>query len=232
MSSDRRFEYDKGPDLADEEPVAEGDDGDDDENDPAGGATQRGRTRFAVPPWKAGAVSGVSAFAVVLAATYQLVGAMFGGGMFGGVEAQPSRWVVTGLVTLGSHGATIKQGEETIRGGFGFVRGLTSHVSALVPIVVLVVAGYLLVRYVRLETRRDGGLALGSLVLCYVVPTAALAGIARWTLETDTNGAQEAETIAVAMDSSLFVAIGGTALTFVVVGAGIAAVPRLLAVTE
>ncbi|WP_226004748.1 hypothetical protein [Natrinema salinisoli] len=230
MSSDRRFEYEKGPDLEDEEPITERDD-DGDEDEPAGDAPRRGRTRFAVPPWKAGAISGASAFAVVLAATYQLVGAMFAGGMFSGVEEQPSRLVVTGLVTLGSHGATLEQDEEVIRGAFGFIRGLTSHVSALVPIVVLVVAGYLLVRYVRLETRQEAGLALGSLVLCYVLPTAALAAIARWTPE-DTGGAQEAETIAVATDLSLVATIGGTALTFVVIGAGIAAVPRLLAATE
>lgn len=235
MSSDRRFEYDKGPDLEDEAPTAESDgDGDGDsegEENPAD-ATRRRRTRVVVPPWKAGAVSGVSAFVVVLAATYQLVGAMFAGGMFGGAEDQPSRWVVTGLVTLGSHGASIEHGDEPIRGAFRFVGGLTSHISALVPVVVLALAGYLLVRTVRLETRRDAGLAFGSLILCYVVPTAALVAIARWTPEVDGNSAQEAETIAVAMEPSLLVAIGGTALTFAAVGAGIAALPRLLATVE
>lgn len=233
MSSDRRFEYDKGPDLEDEreEPADESDDDSDDDGEPVG-TTRHGRTRLDVPPWKAGAVSGVSAFVVVVAATYQLVGAMFAGGMFGGAEDQPSRWVVAGLATLGSHGATIEHGDETIRGAFGFIRGLTSHVTALVPIVVLAVAGYLLVRFVRLETRREAGLAFGSLILCYVVPTAALAGIARWTPEMDADGAQEAETIAVAMEPSLLVAIGGTALTFVAIGAGIAAFPRLLSADE
>lgn len=227
MSSERRFEYDKGPDLEDEEPAAENDT-DGDGSDPVD-APPRGRTQLPVPPWKAGAVSGASAFAVVFAVTYQLVGAMFAGGLFGGAEDQPSRWVTTGLVMLGSHGATIEHGEETIRGAFGFVRGLTSHVSALVPIVVLVVAGYLLVRSVRLETRQDAGLALGSLIACYIVPTAALAALARWTPETSPNSAQEAETIAIATDLSLIVAIGGTTITFVAIGAAIAAVPGLLA---
>ncbi|WP_254762493.1 hypothetical protein [Natrinema marinum] len=224
MSSDRRFEYDKGPRLEDERESDEDDADDECEEEPTDTRYPRQR-RLAVPPWKAGAVSGIGAFVTVVAVTYQLVGAMFAGGLFSGMEDRPSRVVITGLIALGSHGAPIERGEEAIQGAYGVIRGLTTNVTALVPAVVLLIAGYLLVRSVRLETRREAGLALGSLLLSYVVLTAGLATIGRWT----PTGDRETETIAVAIEPSLFAAIGGTAVVFTAIGAGVAAVPRLLA---
>lgn len=229
MSSNRRFEYEKGPDLEDEPVPEESDTGGDESGSNDG---RDGRRRLTVSPWKAGALTGVSAFAVVFAVTYQLVGAMYAGGLFAGVGDKPSRLTATGLTILGSHGATIDHGDETIRGAFGAFRGLTTHVSALVPVVVLLGAAFLLVRYVRLETHREAGRTLGSLVLCYVGSTAGLVTVARWTAEGGSGGPREPKTIAVAADPSLLVAIGGTALTFVAIGAAVAALPRLLATAE
>ncbi|MDS0476270.1 hypothetical protein [Natrinema sp. 1APR25-10V2] len=226
MSSDRRFEYDKGPQLEDERESDAGETGgDSDDGDESADERYPRRRRVAVPPWKVGAVSGIGAFVVVVAVTYQLVGAMFAGGLFSGIEDRPSRAAITGLVALGSHGATIERGNETIQGAYGVVRGLTTNVTALVPVVVLLVTGYLLVRIVRLETRREAGLALGSLLLSYVVLTAGLATVARWTPE----GGGDVETLAVSIDPSLFAAVGGTAVVFTTIGAGIAALPRQLA---
>jgi hypothetical protein len=230
MSSDRRFEYEKGPDLEDE-PIPEESDTGGDESDSNDGRDWQGR-RLVLSPWKAGALSGASAFVVVFAVTYQLVGAMFAGGLFAGVGDQPSRWTTTGLAILGSHGATIEHGDETIRGAFGAFRGLVTQVTALVPVILLLAAAYVLVRYVRLETAREAGLALGSLILCYVVPTVGLVTIARWTAEGNSSGGQEPRAIAVAADPSLLVAIGGTAIAFVAIGAAVAALPRVLAATE
>lgn len=220
MSSNRRFEYEKGPTLEDEDPIIESDSDDDEDESP----DRRDGRRLVAAPWKAGSVAGVGAFAIVFAVTYQLVGAMFAGGMFAGVEDRPSRWVVTGLVTLGSHGATIDRGGEAIGGAFGIIRGLTTHVTALVPVVVLAIAGYLLVRYVRLETRREAAVALGSLSLSYLALAVVLSVLARWT---PGEGA-DAETIRVSTDAAMLLTTTGTVVAFVAVGAAVAALPRLL----
>lgn len=227
MSSDRRFEYEKGPRLDDERESAENDGERADEaesTDPKGNE----RAMVTVVPWKAGAVAGASAFAVVFAVLYRLAAAMDAAGAFG-VENKPSRIVIAGLLDLANHGVMIEQGGEPISRVFRATGGLASHVTPLIPVVVLIATGYLLVRYVRLETRREAGLAVGSLVLCYAVPTAGLAAIARWTPEASGRAGQEAEPIAVAMGPSLFVAVGGTALVFAAIGAGVAALPQLTA---
>ncbi|WP_254521669.1 hypothetical protein [Natrinema caseinilyticum] len=231
MSSERRFEYEKGPRLEDERETDEsdseavGDDGSDD-------GPHRERHQLVVRPWKAGAVAGVGAFTVVFAVLYQLAGAMVAGGAFGGSQDRPSRWVMTGLITLGNHGVTIEHGGETIRGGFGYVRGLTSHVGALVPIAVLLAAGYLLVRYVRLETRREAGLAIGSLIGSYIILVTGLSTIARWTPPQALETTEEVQTVAAGTDLGTIVSVGTTAIVFVTIGAAVAALPQLVAARQ
>ncbi|MFC6766397.1 hypothetical protein [Natrinema soli] len=222
MSSNQQYET--GPSLEDEREFDESeDDGDGgDDNDPTDVPGRRWR-RLTVPPWKAGIASGVSAFAVVYAVAYHFVTVLIATSGTG-AEDEPSRWVLAGLVTLGSHGAPIEQGGESIGFGFRMGQGFISHVTALVPVVVLLVTGYLLVRYVRLETRTDAGLALGSFGLSYLAIAVGLSLIATWTPE----GA-DPEPITVPTDASLLLTIGGTVVFFVAIGAAVAAVPRLLA---
>ncbi|QLG49871.1 hypothetical protein [Natrinema halophilum] len=228
MSSERRFEYEKGPSLTNEQETDDSDSEDGVDGDPDD-TNQRERTRLVVQPWKAGTVSGVSAFVVVFTVLYNFVGAMVAGGLFNGPENKPSRWVVTGLMTLGNHGVTIEQGEETIQGAFGLGRGLTSHVTALVPVVVLLTAGYLLVRHVRLETRREVGFALGSLVMSYIILLIGLAMTAQWTPEQASSTTEGGATIAAATDLGTVVSVGTTALVFVAIGATVAALPQIRA---
>ncbi|MXV61510.1 hypothetical protein GS429_05410 [Natronorubrum sp. JWXQ-INN-674] len=235
MSSNRRFEYDKGPRPDAEQPGDENErdadegEGDGNENN-GGGPTDSNRRVAAVEPWLAGLVSGVSAFAVVFAAAYQLAATMTATGGFAGVEDGPSRWVLAGLASLASHGVPIELDGEPIEGGFGspYTAGLASDVTALIPVAVLLVTGYLLVRYVSLETSRDGALALGSLVTSYVVLAVGLSMITSWSPNEEAGANGEAETIAAATDLSMVVSVTGTALVFVLVGAAVAALPRLL----
>ncbi|WP_137291109.1 hypothetical protein [Natronorubrum halophilum] len=231
MSSNRRFEYDKGPRIEDEQEADESErDADGSETDGQSESPDRNRPHVAVPPWKAGIVSGVSAFAVVFAATYQLAASMDATGAFAGLEDGPSRWVLAGLTSLASHGAAIELDGEPIEGVFGspYTPGLASDVSALIPVAVLLVAGYLLVRYVSLETVREGALAVGSMVASYVVLAVGLAMVTSWTPPADDDTGDGPETISIATDLDTVVAVSRTALVFVLIGAAIAAVPRVL----
>lgn len=226
MSRDRRFEYDKGPTLEDErETAAESDEPDeDDRNEPVRGA----RPVATVAPWKGGIAAGVSAFGVMVAAFYQLVSALGATGAYSQDGNGPSDWVMTGLTALANHGVAIQRDGEPIEGIGTFSFGLTPYVTGLVPAVILTITGYLLVRYVRLETRREAGLALGSLVASYVVPTIGLATITRWTPEQGADAAQEMTTIAAATGVGAVSAVASTALVFAAIGAGVAALPQLL----
>ncbi|WP_306054574.1 hypothetical protein [Natronococcus wangiae] len=230
MSGERRLEYDKGPALEDEERAPEGTgEPDVDERDERPEPTRDGRPTVAIAPWKAGSLLGAGTFVLVFAVTYQLVGAMFATGMFARAENEPSRWVIAGLTMLGSHGATIEENGEPIRGAYAPTGLLASHVSALLPVVAFALAGCLLVRYVRLETAKDAGIALGAAVASYVILSAVLALLSTWAPE-EPEFAPEADpnVIAVAVDGSLFLSTGSTAALFVALGAAIAAVPRLL----
>lgn len=227
MSSERRFEYDKGPRLADETERAS--DGDDDgidaeaDGDPEPSSAVAPRSTIVVSPWKVGLCLGVSAFATVFAVCYQLASGLASG------DAPPGRWVLSCFTMLGSHGATIEEGGEPIRAISGQYLSLVSHVSVLVPIAVLALAGYLLVRYVRLETPRDVGLAVGSLVSSYVVPTLALAQFATWTPEeAAAGGSADAATVVVPLDVSLVLTVAVATLVFAGLGGAIAGFPRLL----
>ncbi|WP_226482116.1 hypothetical protein [Natrinema amylolyticum] len=225
MSSNQQYET--GPSLEDEREFDESEDGGDGGNgrngDDPTDVPRRRRRKLTVSPWKAGLVSGASALAVVYAVAYHLVSVLIATSGTG-AEDEPSRWILAGFVTLGSHGAPIEQSGEPIGFAFRMDQGFISHVTALVPVVVLLVAGYLLVRSVRLETRADAGLALGSFGLSYLAVAIALSLLATWTPE-----GTDPEPIAVPTDASLLLTIGGTVVFFVAIGAAVAAVPRLLA---
>ncbi|ELY78817.1 hypothetical protein [Natrinema pallidum] len=223
MSQNRRFEYDKGPRLEDDTTPPESDDDADADERPAPDAGDR---RIAVAPWKAGSVAGVSAFVIVFAAFYQLITAYAATGSYGQGDSGPSNWVIAGLTTLANHGAAIQQGGEPIDGIGMYPVGLVPSVSALIPAVVLLAAGYFLVRYVALETRREAGVAVGAFLVSYVVLAVGLAVLAQWTPGTGTEGMEEGA-ITAATDLSLIVTVGGTVLTFALLGAGVAALPRL-----
>lgn len=225
MSSDRRFEYETGPELETERDAAERDERTrEDEQSEA----DDGRPVAVVAPWKGGTVAGVSAFGVMFAAFYQLISAFSATGGYSQGDTGPSDWVAASLASLANHGVTILQDGEPMEGFATLTLGLTPYVTGIVPAVILAVAGYLLVRYVRLESRRDAGLALGSLVASYVVLTGSLSLIARWTPEQGSGATQETTTISAAADFGAIVAIGGTALVFAAIGAGVAALPQLL----
>ncbi|ELY79597.1 hypothetical protein [Natrinema gari] len=223
MSQNRRFEYDKGPRLEDEATPPESDADAAEDERPAPDAGDR---RVTVAPWTAGSVAGVSAFAIVFAVFYQLSTAYAAMGSYGQGDSDPSNWIIAGLTTLANHGVTIQQGGEPIDGFGMYPVVLVSPVSALLPAVVLLAAGYVLIRYVALETRREGGLAVGACCASYVVLASGLSVLARWTPETGTEGMEEGA-ITVATDLSLIVTVGGTVLTFALIGAGVAALPRL-----
>lgn len=230
MSGERRLEYDKGPSLEDEErPPEESADRDTGEGGEGTEPADDGRPSVVLAPWKAGAISGIGAFALVFVTIYQLVGAMFATGMFTRAENEPSQWVIAGLTVLGSHGATIEDSGEPIQGAYAPTGLLTSHVSALLPIVILALVGYLTVRYVRLETSRDAGLAIGTAVASYVALATVLALLATWAPEAD-EFAPDADpnTIAVAVDASMLLSTAFSVLLFVTLGAAVAALPRLL----
>lgn len=238
MSSERRLEYEKGPRLED-----------DGESDDEGSGTDAGesgggdgddseraaRPEVTVPSWTAGLIAGTSAFVVVSAMIYQVVAAVLAAGSFGGAETQPSRTVMAGLATLANHGAVLEVNGEPIEGTVGglYPVGLVTNFTPLVPIIVLSGTGYLLVRYVRIETRRDAGLAVGACVSSYTALMIGLATVTEWTPEAESSGAgsgasAEPETIAVATDVATVVTVSRTALVFVLLGAVVAALPRLL----
>lgn len=228
MSSDRRFEYDKGPDLEDETEDEEPASGDSDEERPE---PDRRRATIPVAPWKGGLVAGSSAFVVVVAAFYQLVSALAARGAYGGSDGGPGAVVATSLTVAANHGVRILQDGEPLEDFIGLQPGFIPYVTGLVPAVVLATAGYLLVRYVRLETRRAVGLAVGTLVASYVVLLTGLTTIAEWTPDGE-DAAADAPTIAAATDLGAVVAIGTTAVAFVAVGAAVATVPRLAETTR
>lgn len=221
MSNDRRFEYEKGPRPEDVQSLDESEDGSDD--DPS---DERDRLAGPIASLVAGLVSGVAAFATMLAITYQLVASKDAAGYYGGAEGEgPTRWVMTRLTGLANHGAPIEVGGEPMEGTFAVrsYTGLASDITALVPVVVLLAVGYLLVRYVRLESRLDAGVAVGSSVASYVVLAVVIARNTEWTPEGD-----EAEPLTVATDAGAIMALTRTALVFVVIGAAVAALPRIL----
>ncbi|WP_408956695.1 hypothetical protein [Natrinema sp. 74] len=178
-------------------------------------------------------MAGTSAFAVCLAVLYQLAASMDAVGRFGSGENGPSRFVIAGLTDLVNHGVVLERGGEPIEIGVGSSNsaGFSSHVTALVLPLVLAAAGYLLVRSVRLETRREARLAIGSLVACYAVLTAGLATVARWTPQV-ADSEPNAEAIGAPIDFGTLLTISRTAFTFAVIGAVVAALPRLLASSE
>ncbi|MDJ1432639.1 hypothetical protein [Halostagnicola sp. A-GB9-2] len=117
--------------------------------------------------------------------------------------------------------------------GFSVYSSLTSHVTALVPIVVLSTAGFLLVQTLRearlKETAKSGAIAGTFFVSSYVLLSVVLAEISTWIPEeegtgtaTGGAGAEESEAIAVAVDSSLVLTTVGTVLSIALIGGAIA----------
>ncbi|WP_394740917.1 hypothetical protein [Natronococcus roseus] len=228
MSTERRLEYDKGPSLEDEPRDDDPNDGD----DPECAVERSGRPTVEAPAWAVGVASGVIAFAAVFLMSYQLAGSMFGTGLFAQVENEPSRWVMSSFTMLGSHGAVIVEGEEAARGLYAPMGMFASHVSALVPPLVLGVVGYLLARYVRLETLRDAGILVGTLTATYVVPLVALGTVTQWVPEESDPDAGEVgaeqEVLSVAVDVSMVISTTLSVALFVSLGAAVAVLPRLL----
>ncbi len=237
---DRQLEYDKGPAVDEQETATDSDDAAprDDASSGNGGDSgheELGLVESARRSGKAGLGFGVGSFVVVYALSYQLAAAMFSGGMFAGAEDQPSRWIVAGLTMLGSHGAQIIEGEESVQMAFSVYGSLTSHVSAFVPVLVLSLAGFLLVRYLRTsrfeETVRNSAIAGSVFVSSYVLLAVALAEVATWAPEeAETAGGgtagtgEESDAIAVAVDSSMVLTTTGTVVAFLVVGGLVAVV--------
>jgi hypothetical protein len=233
MSTERRLEYDKGPSLEDESQGSDRRDGPDDGDDDPDRSIERGRRPpVEAPPWAVGAASGLGAFAAVFLVSYQLAGSLFGTGLFAQVENEPSRWVVSSFTMLGSHGAVIVEGEEAARGLYAPMGMFASHVTALVPLLVLGLVGYLLARYVRLETARSAGVLVGTLTATYVVPLVALGTVTRWAPEESDPGAGEVGSepgmLSVAVDVSMVLSTTLSIALFVSLGAAVAALPRLL----
>ncbi|ELY59221.1 hypothetical protein C491_07766 [Natronococcus amylolyticus DSM 10524] len=228
MSTERRLEYDKGPSLEDEP----GDDDPNDGDDPERTAERSGRPTVEAPAWAVGVASGVIAFAAVFLMSHQLAGSMFGTGLFTQVENEPSRWMMSSFTMLGSHGAVIVEGEEAAHGLYAPMGMFASHVSALVPPLVLGVVGYLLARYVRLETLSDAGILVGTLTATYVVPLVALGTATQWVPEESDPAAGEVgaeqEVLSIAVDVSMVVSTTLSVALFVSLGAAVAVLPRLL----
>lgn len=228
MSSDRRFEYDTGPRVEDGlDGETDAADGPDDGNGDGDGPTETDGSAGIVASAAAGIGWGAGAFAVVFAAIYQVTAARLAMGGFISAETDVSQLGLTGVTMLASHGGTIEVDGEPIEGAAPatYTAGLVNDITALLPAVVLVVAGSLLVRYVALETGLEAVLGLGGLVAGYVALGLVLAPIASWTPEEG----PDAETIAVAADLGTALGVARTALVFALVGAAIAALPRLLA---
>ena len=234
---DRQLEYDKGPEYdtgpaADEqENGTDSDDASSSGDDPGRG--EPGLVESASRSSRIGLGFGVGSFVAVYAVLYHVIGSMFAAGLFTGGDQEPSRWVITGISMLVSHGATMLNGEEPVQTGYSIYTSLSSHLTALVPVVVLSIAGYLLVRTLREasieEMIRNSAIAGTICTASYVVLSVVLATISIWDLEeSDTEitsvapGANEAETIAVAVDSSLVLTTAGTVLTFTLLGGTVA----------
>lgn len=234
---DRQLEYDKGPEydtgpaVDEQEDGTDSDDASSSDDDPGRGESEL--VESAVRSSRVGLGFGVSSFVAVYAVSYQLIGTMFSGGLFAGGEQEPSRAVIAGLSMLGSQGATFMEGEEQIRMGFGVYGNITSHLTALVPVVALSIAGYLLVRTLREasleETIRNSVIGGTVCTVSYAVLSIILATVSVWDSEGESGGTAsgaagtgEAEAITVAVDSSLVLTTVGTVLTFTLFGGAVA----------
>ncbi|AHG01171.1 hypothetical protein HALLA_18735 [Halostagnicola larsenii XH-48] len=234
---DRQLEYDKGPAYDTGPAVDEQEDGTDSDDasrsDDDPGRGESGLVESAGRSSRVGLGFGVGSFVAVYAVLYHLIGTMFATGLFTAGEQEPSRWVITGISMLVSHGATMLNGEEPVQTGYSIYTSLSSHLTALVPVVVLSIAGYLLVRTLweasLEETVRNSAIAGMVCTASYVVLSVVLATISIWDLEGESGGTAsgaagtgEAEAITVAVDSSLVLTTAGTVLTFTLLGGAVA----------
>ena len=240
MGSRRKHEFDKGPvperspppnsnTSADNDQSPDGDGGDDGDGD----GDQHYRVTLPVdyPRLLVGAGAGVGAFLTVYLVFYQAMGSQYGWVD----EELPSDWVLTGLGMLANQGATLEYGEEAVPLDFGFVIGI-SPIAALIPVVVLVFAGYVLARLLELRTPRDALITGIALACSYGLLNAVLARFATFTPDEEmrrgaaanpADGQEELETFAVAIDSSLLVAVVVLPLVFVLFGMAVWALSRV-----
>ena len=207
---ERRLDYDIGPQSAtDEGASAENEEGE-------------SRTSGSL---KRGLAIGTVAFFVVYAVTYQLSSAMMAVGYVEGTE--PSRWILAGLAMLGSHGAPLEAGGEPVPAEWLF--GFLTPVLAVVPIVVLTAAGFVLARRVATGSRgvliRRTGTAGAAAVFAYVTLTTALARLARWTRGEANGGGliggpvnDGPITVVAPIDSSFLLTVSGTTAVFLGLG--------------
>lgn len=211
---DRRLEYDKGPALEDDEPP---DDPDDESRPPIG---------LEGVPWKVGPLAGAGAFAAVYAVAFQLVSAVYG---FSppNADVEIERRTVAGLVTLGSHGATVAHAEVSwFRYGLEVLLLFAPLFVALTALVVLVATGYAATRYVGPDSLRETVATAASVVPGYFLAAVLTARLATYEPETprDTPAGPEegVETLAVSVDSSFVLAFVLVPLTAALVGALVA----------
>lgn len=220
MLTDRRLEYDKGPSLEDEEPADPADDAD------GPGAPSRMSLILDDLPWKAGSVAGFGAFAIVYVVTFQLVNAVYGSlTMVSEIEIGPG--TIAGIVTLISHGARLEQGGGRFRYGIDVLFLFAPLLVALVALLVLFTTGYALVRYVGPETARETAITAAA-----IVPGYALAAVGTALLATHEPGSSaeaarqntgvEAESLAVAVDSTFVLAFALVPLFAALAGAAAA----------
>jgi hypothetical protein len=134
-------------------------------------------------PWKGGPGLGVGSFAIVFTVFYHVSAAGLQSS-FGGTEAdEPSQWIVAAFSMLSSAGGTLEYGGEPLEPGQKLPALVATDLMTAISILLLGAAGYLLVRYVCLETPRHVALALETATASYVALAVALATLARWSPE-------------------------------------------------
>lgn len=212
-----QFEYDVGPQPTETDGEASDD---------------RGRIDGVLDsPWVVGFVGGGGTFLAVYAIMYQLASALLAAGTMSASEEAPTRRVLAGLTMLVSHGGTLELPDETM--GNSLFTVFTPHISAIITVLALLAAGYLLVRYLATDdlvaTGKAAASAGGVFLTSYVVLSVLLAAFTRWTPSGDTGDATgtpgsgvtdatEPETISVAADLSLVLTVGGTVVAFLTLG--------------
>lgn len=211
---ERRLEYDKGPSLEDDEPA---NDRDDDEPSPSIGLEG--------VPWKVSSVAGVGAFAAVYAVAFQLVNAVYG---FSPPEneLEIGRATAAGLLTLGSHGATIDPAMDWFRYGLQVLLLFAPLLVALTALVVLIGTGYAVTRYVGPDSLGETVATAACVVPGYFLAAVLTARVATHTPELPDDARSSAQeeigTLAVSVDATFVLVFVLVPLTAALVGALVA----------
>ncbi|WP_255169448.1 hypothetical protein [Natrononativus amylolyticus] len=218
MSMDRRLEYDKGPDLEEEEPP---DDADDD------GPFDVSLSLEDVP-WKVGPLAGLGAFLAVYSVTFQLVNAVYGS-ISMGTEVEVGPGTLAGIVTLLSHGARL-DGEASFAYGVDILFLFVPLFVAVLAVGVLVGVGYGVARYADPRSGLETAAAAAAVVPGYAGAAFVTATLATHAPETPTDASadQRIETLAIAVDSTFVLVFVAVPLAFALVGAFVANRARVL----